>query len=119
MRYWRCVVALLAVLPLYALDVSGKWKGQIGDSGRDVLFQLKSEGTKVTGSMSGPDGEPRPITEGQLNGDNISLTITSEWQGSPLKLLVKGKVAGDQMNLTMEVEGRDWSREFVLKKAAD
>jgi hypothetical protein len=67
--------------------------------------------------MSGPNGEPRPITEGRLEGENISLTVASEWQGNPVKLLVKGKVAGNQMNLTVQSDGGDWSTTVALKKA--
>jgi len=69
--------------------------------------------------MSGPGGEPRPITQGQLNGDNISLTVASEWEGNPVKLLVKGKVAGSEMKLTIESEGGQWTTDLVLKKAAE
>jgi hypothetical protein len=114
-----CLLSLAAILPLCAADITGKWKGQMGESGREVVFQLKADGTKVSGTMSGPNGEPRPITQGELNGENISLTVASEWQGSPVKLLVKGKVAGNEMKLTIESEGGDWSTEMVAKKAAD
>jgi len=119
MTPWRYLLLFLTVLPLCAADVSGKWKGQMGDSGREVVFQLKSEGTKVSGTMSGPGGEPRPITQGQLSGVNISLTIASEWQGNPVKLTAKGKVTGSEMKLTLEAEGGDWSTDLVLKKATE
>ena len=119
MTLWRSLLLFLSVLPLCAADVSGKWKGQMGDSGREVVFQLKSAGTKVSGTMSSASGEPRPITQGQLNGDDISLTIASEWQGNPVKLTAKGKVAGSEMKLTLEAEGGGWSTDLVLKKAAD
>lgn len=91
----------------------------MGESGREVVFQLKQDGAKVGGTMSGPGGEPRPITEGELTGDSISLTVASEWQGSPVKLLVKGKVIGNEMKLTVESEGGDWSTDLTLKKGAD
>jgi len=108
--------ALLVTLALAAGDVTGKWKGEMTEGGREVVFQLQSEGSKVSGSMSGPNGEPRPITAGELSGENISLTVASEWQGNPVKLLVKGKVAGSEMRVTVESDGGDWSTEVVLKK---
>jgi hypothetical protein len=113
------LLSLVAILPLCAADITGRWKGQMGESGREVVFQLRSDGTKVSGTMSGPNGEPRPITRGELNGEDISLTVASEWQGNPVKLLVKGKVTGNEMKLTVESEGGGWSTELVLKKAAD
>ncbi|MCC6860388.1 MAG: hypothetical protein IT158_17600 [Bryobacterales bacterium] len=109
-------LAWCATLAWCAADVTGKWKGVMGESGRDVVFQLRSEGSRVSGTMSGPNGEPRPITQGELSGENIALTVASEWQGNPVKLLVKGKVAGGEMRVTVESEGGDWSTELVLKK---
>ncbi|MBI3694109.1 MAG: hypothetical protein HY238_04620 [Acidobacteria bacterium] len=66
-------------------------------------------------------GESRDwlITQDELKDDNIFLAAASEWEGNPAKLLVKGKVAGDQMKLTVEAEGGGWGTETVLKKAAD
>jgi hypothetical protein len=114
-----CLLSLAAILPLCAADITGKWKGQMEESGREVVFQLKNDGTKVSGTMSGSNGEPRPITQGELNGDNISLTVASEWQGNPVKLLVKGKVSGNEMKLTLESESGDWSTGLVVKKVVE
>jgi len=112
------LLALAVALPLCAADVSGKWKGAM-ETGRDVVFELKSEGSKVSGTMSGPQGEPRRITEGKLEGDNIALKVASEWEGNPVTLLVKGKVAGNEMRLTVEAEGGGWSTTALVKKAAE
>lgn len=107
----------LAVAAL-AASIDGKWSGPLEGGNRDLVFQLKMDGSRVTGAMLGPNGEPRPITEGSLNGDSISLTIASEWQGSPITLLVKGKVTGDTMRVTLSTESGEWSSEATLKKAA-
>jgi hypothetical protein len=113
------VAAVLAPLPLLATEVAGKWKGQMESGDREVIFDLKAEGGKVTGTMSDPEGKPRPITEGELNGDDISMTIASEWQGEPVKLLAKGKIQGDQMKLTLSSENGEWSTEVALKKVTE
>jgi len=91
----------------------------MGESGRDVVFQLKADGGKVTGTMSGPGGEPRQVTKGELDGDTISLTIASEWQGSPVTLLVKGKVSGNEMKLVVQSEDGGWSTDLVAKRATE
>ncbi len=108
------VVATLA----WGADISGKWTGQMSDSNRDVVLQLKADGDHIGGSMSGPNGEPRPISKGELKGDDISLTIDSEWEGQPVKLYIKGKVAGDEIKATISSEGGEWSADVVLKKSA-
>ena len=106
-----------AVLAVPAADVTGKWKGQM-ESGREAVFDLKQDGTRVTGSMAGPNGEARKITQGELTADNISLTVASEWEGNPVKLLVKGKVTGNEMKLSIEAEGGGWGTSAVVKKDA-
>lgn len=118
MRVFSLLI-LAGVVPLFAADVTGKWTGQMGASGREVVFQLKADGDKVSGTMSGPGGEPRQVTKGELDGDNISLTIASEWQGSPVTLLVKGKVAGNEMKLVLESEDGGWSTDLEVKKATE
>jgi hypothetical protein len=87
----------------------------MAENNQPVAFQLKSEGSNITGSMAGPNGEGRPI-KGELKGDDISLTIASEWEGQPVKLLVKGKVSGSDMKVTMQTEGGEWSTDLALKK---
>ena len=110
------VLLSLAAL-LFAADVTGKWKGQIENSERDTIFTLKAEGSSVTGSMSDPEGQgkERPL-KGTIKGNDISFTVDSSWQGNPVKLLVKGTVAGDEMNLEMSSEGGEWSTSLTVKR---
>ena len=112
----RFACFLLIASTLYAADVAGTWKGQM-DTGRAVVFQFKTEGNKVSGTMSGPNGEPRPITSGELKDDSISFTVASEWEGNPVKLSVKGTVTASEMKLTVSSEGGEWSTGVVAKKA--
>jgi hypothetical protein len=101
-----------------AADIAGNWKGTMGESGREVVFKLKTSGEKVSGTMSSASGADRQITEGSLKGDDVSLTVASEWEGNPVKLFVKGKVSGDEMKLRVEAEGGNWGSDLVVKKVA-
>jgi hypothetical protein len=81
----------LSVLLMVALvsgawgaDVTGKWKGPMEGTGADVVLDLKADGANVTGTMSDSEGKPRPITKGSLDGDKISLTVASEYQGNAI-----------------------------------
>ena len=114
-RFATLLLSLAAVL--LAADLTGKWKGQIENSGRDTVFTLKAEGSNVTGSMSDPEGQgkERPL-KGTIKGDDISFTVDSSWQGNPVKLLVKGTVAGDEMKLEMSSEGGEWSTSLTVKR---
>ena len=110
---------LFLVLPALAADIDGKWKGQIEGADEETVFQLKAEGSSVTGWMSGPGGQKHSISKGELKADELSLTIASEWQGSPITLLFKGKISGSEIKGTLGTEGGEWSTDLVLKKAAD
>jgi hypothetical protein len=99
-----------------AADVTGKWKGPMEGTGADVVLELKADGSIVTGTMSDSEGKPRPITKGTLDGDKISLTVASEWQGNPITLVVSGTVSGDTMNLKIQTEDGSWGTGAVVKR---
>ncbi|HEV2492603.1 MAG TPA: hypothetical protein VG204_05975 [Terriglobia bacterium] len=108
------VMGIFAALVL-ASDVTGKWKTQ-GDEGPQ--FTLKSEGQSVTGTMQGARGKDFPISDGKLDGDAISFSVASEWQGQPVKLLVKGKVSKDEMQLRIDNAEGSWGTDIVVKRAS-
>ena len=110
------VLFLLAVVSALAAGVTGKWKGPMEGTGADVVLDLKSDGAVVTGTMSDSEGKPRPVTKGSLNGDKISLTVASEYQGNPITLLVTGTVSGDTMNLKIQTEDGAWGTDAVVKR---
>ena len=92
-------LALVLVAALQAADVTGKWVAQVpGRDGqtRETTFTFKVEGEKLTGSMTGRQGDV-PITEGKVAGDDLSFTVVMNFQGNEVKLLYKGKVAGAEM----------------------
>ncbi len=117
-------VSITMLLPLallssaLAADVTGKWKGPMEGTGADMVLDLKSDGAAVTGTMSDSEGKPRPITKGTLDGDKISLTVASEWQGNPITLLVTGTVSGDTMNLKIQTEDGAWGADAVVKRGS-
>jgi hypothetical protein len=78
---------------------------------------LKSDDNTVTGTMLGIDGKEKPIVDGKLDGDNISLTVATEWQGNPMKLFVKGKISGEQMQINIAADNGYWSTDARNEKA--
>jgi hypothetical protein len=98
-------VAVLALLAAaYAADVTGKWVAQIpGRQGNtETTFNFKVEGTNLTGTMSNPQGES-PITEGKVNGDNISFVIVMKRGDMEMKTTWKGVVSGDEIKFKREM----------------
>ena len=112
------VIAALTVA--WAADVSGKWVAQVpGRDGqtRETTFNFKVEGEKLTGTVSGRQGDNQ-ITDGKIKGDDISFTVVNNFNGNEVKLLYKGKVAGDEIKFTRSRDGGNQpTQEFTAKKA--
>ena len=111
------LVALLAV-NAFAADVAGKWKGT-AESANGTLertFTFKVDGTTLTGETESQMLGKSAITDGKVDGDIITFSITANMQGNELKLTYKGRIAGDQIKLTVEFPGGGQTAEFTLKR---
>ncbi len=101
------VVLAVMMVTAWAADVTGKWTAQLpgrGGEATETTFNFKVEGTNLTGTMSGPTGD-NPISEGKIDGDNISFAVKLSFGGNEIKLLYKGKVSGNEIKFTREIEG--------------
>ncbi len=113
---WLTALLLCAAVVALAANVDGKWTAQVpGREGamREVTFNFKAEGDKLTGTMSTPGGD-REISEGKISGDEISFVMVV---GQGMRILYKGKVSGDEIKFTSEREGSGRTREFTAKRA--
>ncbi|MFY9556644.1 MAG: hypothetical protein WAV47_18175 [Blastocatellia bacterium] len=120
MVIFAAVLALISVTLVKAANVDGKWLAQVpgrGGQTRETTFTFKAEGGKLTGSVSGMQGDTA-ISDGVIKGDEISFTMSfSPPQGNPVKLLYKGKVSGDEIKMTRTREGSDQPpTEFTAKR---
>src|SRR5215469_13369697 len=110
-----CVVALVA----YAADVTGKWTYEMqGRNGAMTgTMNLKAEGDKVTGTVSGRGGETE-ISDGKISGDTVSFTVVREFNGNKFTMKYIGTVSDDGIKFKVEREGSDRPpQEFTAKKA--
>jgi len=113
------VVVLAAVTMALAANVDGKWVAQVAGQGgqtREVTFTFKAEGEKLTGTVSGRQGDT-PISDGKIKGDDISFTQSFEAQGNTIKVIYTGKVSGDEIKMTRKRDGSDQPAvEFTAKR---
>jgi hypothetical protein len=110
---------MLLVSVVLAADISGKWSGDMPGRGGDMTattFTFKADGEKLTGSMTGPQGEI-PLQEGKISGSQISFTTTLDFGGNSIKILYKGAVSGSEIKMTREREGSGQPREFTIKRS--
>jgi hypothetical protein len=100
-----------------AADINGKWKATMeGQSGStEINFAFKVDGEKITGTVSSERMAEQQISEGIIKGDDVSFAIALESQAGAMKITCKGKVAGDEMKLSMQF-GDMGGRELTLKR---
>ena len=111
---------LAATLVAHAADITGKWTAQVpGRDGqtRETTFNFKVDGEKLTGTTTGMNGDV-PITDGSIKGDTVAFNVVANFNGTDVKIVYKGTVAGDEIKFTRQREGSDRPpAEFVAKRA--
>jgi hypothetical protein len=112
-------LVLAGTLALQAANITGKWTAQVpGRDGqtREATFDFKVDGEKLTGTTSTPGGDV-PISDGTVKGDDVAFNVSMSFNGNDVKLIYKGKVAGDEIKFTRHREGSDRTSEFVAHRA--
>jgi len=122
-------IALGTVATVQAADkVDGTWswaqQGRRGGQGgnenatpRKTTLKLKSDGEKVTGTLTAPaggrggggGGEPMPveISDGKIKGSDLSFSVKREFNGNAIVTKYSGKLEGDKITGKVERPGRD------------
>jgi hypothetical protein len=117
MRFLGIVAILITIgIPVYAADVDGKWSGTVQSPMGDlpVAFTFKADGAKLTGTTTGFDGGEVQISDGKVDGNTITFTVTFDFGGMPFMLSYKGIVAANEIKMSGDAFGMPF--EFVLKK---
>lgn len=100
-----------------AADVDGKWSGTLSMQGSEfpVNFTFKADGGTLTGSTTGPDGGEIKISNGKVDGNNITFSVNFDFGGMPLTISYTGVLNGQEIKLTMDIQGMP--TEVTVKKA--
>ena len=119
----KILLSLFALTALAFGDVTGKYTaempGRNGGPARTTTFNLKQDGAKLEGTVSGMGGRENAISEGKVDGDNVSFTVKVEFNGNEMKMLYTGKLEGSDLKLKMTREGGDQpARDITAKKAS-
>jgi opacity protein-like surface antigen len=113
------VAVAILVAVVQAADVTGKWTGAVPtrDGGtRESTFNFKQDGEKLTGTMTGPQGDIE-LKDGTVKGDDVAFNVALSFNGNDVKLNYKGKIAGEEIKFTRTREGADQKQEFTVKRA--
>lgn len=111
-------------------DPTGTWgwttPGRNGGPERKMSLKLKVEGDKLTGKLTSPGrqgGEPTEteIADGKIKGDEVSFTVTREFNGNKMTSKYNGKVSADAIKGKIESErnGETQSRDWEAKREVE
>lgn len=117
---WMLVLLALCAVTLSAADVAGTWKASIEtpNGAFESTFVFKVDGTTVTGTTSNQMIGEAPISDGKIDGDNLTFSVTLKRDGQEFKLNYHGKVNGNEIKLTVAIPGADRNFEMTAKKAS-
>jgi hypothetical protein len=100
-----------------AADVSGKWTAQFDTQigVQKYTYEFKVDNGKLTGKAVSENGESA-IQDGKVSGDDITFVETLNFDGQPLRITYKGKIAGDEIKFTRNVADMA-TEELVAKRS--
>jgi hypothetical protein len=113
----RFILAILATAVFaFGADIDGKWTGKVEtpNGSRDVTMKFKAEGAKLTGSVSGRNGDTE-IQDGKIDGENLSFTVVRNFNGQEFKQNYKGTLKGGELKLQYQM--RDNNVEMTLRRS--
>jgi hypothetical protein len=137
------VVTLMLVVAfaLMAADITGKWvaeqPGRNGGPPRQTTFDLKVDGTTLTGTITGGMGggrrggggggggggapQAREISDGKVDGNNITFTVKMEFNGNTMVTKYEGTLSGDELKLkvTRDMGNGPMTNEMTAKRSTN
>ncbi len=124
-----CLTAVgLLANTLQAADPAGTWTwttpGRNGGPDRTNTLTLSTQDAKLTGKVSVPgrDGQAveTSITDGKVDGDNVSFALVREFNGNSVTNKYTGTVTADAITGTIEFNrnGEIQSRKWEAKRSA-
>ena len=124
------ILALGSVAQIQAEDKKadpvGTWTwtmpGRNGGPERKMTLKLKTEGDKLTGTLSAPgrggQASDTAIADAKLKGEDISFTVTRGVNNNKFTSKYTGKISGDSIKGKIETErdGQTNSRDWEAKR---
>jgi hypothetical protein len=106
------VLLPIAVLAADVPNISGTWSAtfdtQVGKQEYTYTFVVK--GSQLTGRAKSANGDTE-ITEGKINGTNVSFVENLDYQGMPLRIVYTEIVLSqDSIDFTRDVGGQAMER---------
>ncbi len=93
-----------------AADLDGKWTAEVQGRGGNTQTQtltLKASGNALTGTFEGARGGAVDISDGTIDGSNVSFKVVREFNGNQFTQQYKGTLSSSgELTLTVSGGGR-------------
>jgi len=102
-----CAALGVTGLVTMGAPIDGKWTVQVqGRNGAQTqTLTLKSDGAKLTGSLDSGRGGATDITEGKIDGMDVSFKASRAGRNGATTTSYAGKLVGDDLKLTAARDG--------------
>jgi hypothetical protein len=102
-----------------AAEVTGTWKGAFDFDGNNVplTFHLTLKGDTVTGTVEGLPTTPTPIQDGKIDGDTVTFSVQTDYQGETYRLVYTGKVSEGKIVFNFGTDDGGWGTTMTAAKA--
>ena len=112
------VMAFGTALTARAADVTGSWSAEMttpdGNS-FPLQFTFKQDGTTLTGTIQGPQGDAIPISDGKVEADKLSFKVS--FNGMTITHDGVINADGDEIKLSSKSDSGDFpAAEMLLKR---
>jgi hypothetical protein len=91
-----------------AADLEGKWTAEV-EGRRGTVTQtliLRTSGSDLTGSLDGGRGNAVDISDGKIDGNNVSFKVVREFNGNQITQQYKGTLSdAGELNLSVSMGG--------------
>jgi hypothetical protein len=96
-----------------------KWTVNFGGEDRELSVKLKADGEKLTGTFTSPNGMETAIEDGKFKDGEVTFKVARERDGNKFVIKFKGKVSGDNIKGTSEIDrnGETMSRDWEAKRS--
>ncbi len=101
------LVFALGAVTVFAADFNGKWSAQVqGRRGtQNITFDFHVDGSTLTGKVTTERGDT-DISNGTVDGDNISFDQVMTFNGNERKIHYTGKADGDTIHFSRQMGDR-------------
>jgi hypothetical protein len=118
---WAWVMSGAAFAADAKASATGTWKSEFTTQNGQTFtttFKLKQAGDKLTGTVTGRNGQEAKIENGKVSGAEVSFQVTRERNGNTFTIKYKGKLSSDAIKgkIMFNFNGEDRERDWEAKR---